>query len=559
MDNNDINDKLDFNLDNISDNLLELEKKCDDILEELLNINDLGLDKLRELSNNLTDIKSQTNSEFSKLFISMDRDDKGKFIGRNILNEKNFDIDKIADISNLAKKLTDKAYDNVSIIESSIRIKEAMFSERFNSIRKYKNKISQNNYMVNQLKSEIENIKKYLTYEHISPEKKYFLEMELDNKNKFIDTFESSNIGYQNQIDKLKFEMDIIKHGGLLELEKDLEEKNDKKLDEKIEKQEEKQEEKKNQDEKVSKEPKDTSMPKDKDAPIEEKKQTKKINSNIDYVALKESWFLYENAKRIVDMIRNKPDNKKIVTDNAELNKSINRISKQLDIMSKLMYGIKFKEAESSYGITRKELESDVKNILNSNRVLKNDNIKTKVEPEKPKDKKIKNKPIKVKNDPKLTAKTIALSALGIGVGIGTIFGLGIPGIIFVEGGGALIARHIEKKLNEVTEKATIKKIDDSSETTKNSSNEIKSYLKSEEGLRDMLWTVNHARISKVIKNSFSKKHNDTVTNTNLNSDLPNSSDKINNDKTIKDKDESSELLNDSELENILDSVIMGR
>ena len=122
--------------------------------------------------------------------------------------------------------------------------------------------------------------------------------------------------------------------------------------------------------------------------------------------------------------------------------------------------------------------------------------------------------PIVKGNKPKVTWKTVAATAIGIGIGAGVFFAAGPLGVGIMSLAGGIAKKFINKKRKEL---ASMQRVGGSQEVEeirepktgiKGAFARFKNYLKSEEGLRDMSWMINAAIITGVGLSVGSAIHN---------------------------------------------------
>lgn len=439
------------------DKVNELNSRLDDILAEYSSIDNIGYDELKDLWQRIDALKNEANAYSQDILVGITREPNGRFKSRDNIE---IDIHDIAQITSGIDSFTDRAYEEISRINALEREKREMFFDRGREVIELTRLMRNNDTLIENLRNEIADLRSQLgdpnlspemlaelesrgiTYtpseSNLTPERRFYLEQELAAKLISLDTFEKANEMYRIQEERLREEMEILKNGGELELEPETLEP------EEIER---------------TSEPVPTGTGEPEIDPEE-----------LDPEEL--------DPEEIIPPELDPED----VEEGLGGDESTGEPEEEFEVP----------ELDTEHGTPTGGTGEDVPSELDpEDEVLDEEDIIGE-EPERPR---------VTGNKPKLTWKTVAAVAAGIGIGAAAVFAGGPIGVTVMSVGSAIAKKFINKRRKEL---ARMRELGTPIEATfaeprpglRGKIDKLKNYLKSEEGLRDLSWMLNSALIT---------------------------------------------------------------
>lgn len=453
------------------DKVNELNSRLDDILAEYSSIDNIGYDELKDLWQRIDALKNEANAYSQDILVGITREPNGRFKSRDNIE---IDIHDIAQITSGIDSFTDRAYEEISRINALEREKREMFFDRGREVIELTRLMRNNDTLIENLRNEIADLRSQLgdpnlspemlaelesrgiTYtpseSNLTPERRFYLEQELAAKLISLDTFEKANEMYRIQEERLREEMEILKNGGELELEPETLEP------EEIER---------------TSEPVPTATGEPEIDPEElepEELDPEELPEELDPEEL--------DPEEIIPPELDPED----VVEGLGGDESTGEPEEEFEVP----------ELDTEHGTPTGVTGEDVPSELDpEDEVLDEEDIIGE-EPERPR---------VTGNKPKLTWKTVAAVAAGIGIGAAAVFAGGPIGVTVMSVGSAIAKKFINKRRKEL---ARMRELGTPIEATfaeprpglRGKIDKLKNYLKSEEGLRDLSWMLNSALIT---------------------------------------------------------------
>lgn len=432
--------------------IMNLNTKLDEILSNAGDISLLGYDDLKNLWQQIDELKNEANTLAENMLVGVTRQPNGRFKGKADIE---FDINEIATFTTAIDKFTDRAYSEISHINMIERDKKEQFNERGKRVIELNRLMRTNESLISNLKSEISDLRNQLgdanlisemldflesngiTYtpseSNLTPERKYFLEQKLNAALHSLDTFEKANEMYKIEEEKLREEMNILKNGGILNLEPEVLDIDEPTLD--------------TEEEIISSDGPKQSLVDEDIIDVEEELDVPSLD-------------ISKEAEEENELGREPQSDDDILIDEA--------------------YNPLEGETPSEVEELPPELDTEDEKVVED---------EMEEEPQLPK---------VVNNKPKLTWKTVASVAAGIGIGATVFFTVGPVGVGVMSLAGGLAKKFINNKRKEYAKmrKAGLKNVEELRPIRPGFRGKIDkfvNYLKSEEGLRDMSWMINAA------------------------------------------------------------------
>ncbi len=453
------------------DKVNELNSRLDDILAEYSSIDNIGYDELKDLWQRIDALKNEANAYSQDILVGITREPNGRFKSRDNIE---IDIHDIAQITSGIDSFTDRAYEEISRINALEREKREMFFDRGREVIELTRLMRNNDTLIENLRNEIADLRSQLgdpnlspemlaelesrgiTYtpseSNLTPERRFYLEQELAAKLISLDTFEKANEMYRIQEERLREEMEILKNGGELELEPEtLEPEEIERTSEPV--------------------PTGTGEPEIDPEELEpEELDSEELPEELDPEEL--------DPEEIIPPELDPED----VEEGLGGDESTGEPEEEFEVP----------ELDTEHGTPTGGTGEDVPSELDpEDEVLDEEDIIGE-EPERPR---------VTGNKPKLTWKTVASVAVGIGIGATAFFAVGPLGVTIMSIGTMIAKKFINKRRKEL---ARMRMLGTPIEATfaeprpglRGKIDKLKNYLKSEEGLRDISWMLNSALIT---------------------------------------------------------------
>ena len=466
----------------------ELLNRYNDLISNYSDLSAVGYKELDELWKNLDDLNREAASAAEKYLVGVTREPNGRFKSRDNIE---FDTREVAKFFSMNDTLSDNLYNEMARVKMASIQKHNEFKERFVQRNQISEQIRQNQRMISTLESEINSIRMELNVptpeaiaelqrqgiiytpseSRLSPEKRFYLEQLMEAKINSLESFKLYTEERRNSYQKLTDEMTIIRNGGILEEPKSLSETDEKSVH-------------KEPEEPKLDDGKDINTPAKEDQKVNEGEKSKdsSANSNGDTTTGGGSTSGEETKDRLID-----PPEMPTIGEDAKEDDNNKDDDKDKD-----------EEKE-------KDKDQDITMINPTPGPPTQVNVPEEEKPEMPKN---------VVNKPKVTWKTVAAVAAGVGLGAAVFFTAGPLGVGIMSAASTIAKKFINKKrrelaaLNKLGMPTPVDMVVEPRKGIAGAFDKFKNYLKSEEGLRDMNWMLNSAIITGVGLSVGSAIHN---------------------------------------------------
>lgn len=453
------------------DKVAELEARLNEIKDKYdNNLDNIGYIELEKVAHEIDDIRNEVQGVFQEYDDRIHREDNGRF------RRAEYDISQLAELTTKINEIDDLCYDTANAIYAEANKKQIMFEGKLFRRNQIKTIARYYEFRIQNTEKHLDELRKMNSSKRNSTE----IEIYESALEKYKNSYEELN----NLSDELDQEIKIIREGGEIDYDKylDTSEKSIKYMEE----------------EGILKEPEKENIDKE----VEEKISKNKIKQRLDEIIDKEKEF---------DVYRRGQDKSKTQDMQEEKDKDEEKINENNQSFEDKSYDFeKTNEKEvSDYSSNDKNTTSDSTNGNNSNTSEENKEVDITLPNEPmlnvPEENMEQSQAVVPKNKgkkPKITWKTVAAVAAGIGIGATVFFTTGPLGVGVMMTASGVAKRFIknqEKKVASLTSlknATSVRKIEEPRPGLLGAVDKFKNYIKSPEGLRDMRWMLNAAMIT---------------------------------------------------------------
>lgn len=452
----------------------ELNAKLDELIGKYQDLSGLSVSELETAWREIDEVKNAANALSSKRLDGLTRASNGKFISRDNVE---IDIHEIAQLTTAIDELTDRAYDEINRInrfevekqqqdEEKEKVRKSFIYETGRKVIDLRRKIRENNNTILKLEEEIKNIRNELSRynsrgDELLPEQKVrakSLTKVLDAKEEELRDFKEITSQYKNEEEQLVEDIRSVQNGGPI----------------------------------PQRETQEIVI----DNTVSETRGHGNLvseiqNQNTSEVIVREDSIPSLDHETQIDEDVIEPPEMPImpIIDRTDL-------TEQGEITNTNGGTNTGSTDETSTGTNTSTTDTDSTNNEESDL---SDDLSDSIEET---DDDVPVIPIVKGNNPKLTWKTVAATAVGIGLGAGVFFTAGPLGVGIMTLSGKLAKTLINRKINKLAQvqqlgnNIDVEEVREPQPGLKGAFGRFKSYLGSEEGLRDIKWMINAAIVT---------------------------------------------------------------